>query len=73
MLIARAGIKRSHADQMFDIIVFVLMTAFMLLCLYPLYFIIIASISEPNDVLNGRVILLPSGITFDGYARIFRD
>jgi putative aldouronate transport system permease protein len=58
---------------MFDIIVFILMTAFMLICLYPLYFILIASISDPNNVLNGKVILFPSGVTFDGYARIFRE
>lgn len=72
-LVARTGIKRSRQDFIFDIIVYAVMTVFMLLCLYPLYFIIIASISEPNDVLNGRVILFPSGITLDGYARIFRD
>jgi len=72
-LVAQTKIKRSRQDLIFDVIVYAVMTIFMLLCLYPLYFIIIASISEPNDVLNGRVILLPSGITFDGYARIFRD
>jgi len=49
------------------------MTVFMIICLYPLYFILIASISDPNQVLNGKVILFPSGTTFDGYARIFRD
>ena len=66
-------IKRSRSDVIFDAVVFGLMTVFMIICLYPLYFILIASISDPNEVLNGKVILLPGGITFDGYARIFRD
>ena len=65
--------KRSRADLVFDVVVYTLMTIFMLICLYPLYFILIASISDPNDVLIGRVILLPSGATLDGYTRIFRD
>jgi putative aldouronate transport system permease protein len=70
---ARSKIRRSRADKLFDVSVFTLMTVFMLVCLYPLYFIVIASISDPNHVLNGKVIFFPSGVTFDGYARIFRE
>ena len=72
-MILGTGMKRSRGDLLFDIIVYILMTTFMLICLYPLYFILIASISDPDQVLNGKVILFPSGITLDGYARIFRD
>jgi len=41
-----------------------------LLVIYPLYFIIIASISDPDAVLGGRVVLLPVDITFSGYQKI---
>jgi putative aldouronate transport system permease protein len=41
--------------------------------LYPLYFIVIASISDPNKIYSGDVWLLPQSITFDGYKRIFSD
>ena len=40
---------------------------------YPLYFIVIASISDPNAVYEGKVWLFPSGVTFEGYERIFAD
>ena len=70
---ASIRIKRSRADLIFDIIVFIIMTAVMFACLYPLYFILIASISDPNEVMNGNVILFPSGVTFEGYARILRE
>lgn len=40
--------------------------------LYPLYFIIIASISNPDEVLAGHVIVCPIGINFDGYIKIFQ-
>lgn len=41
--------------------------------IYPLYFIMIASFSDPNRIYEGDVWLLPRDITFEGYARIFRD
>ena len=41
-----------------------------LIVLYPLYFIIIASISDPDAVLAGKVVLAPVDITFSGFAKI---
>lgn len=41
--------------------------------LYPLYFILIASVSEPAAVANGQALLWPSGFNLDGYARLLSD
>ena len=41
-----------------------------LIVIYPLYFIIIASISDPDAVLAGRVYLYPEKITFSGFSKI---
>jgi len=49
------------------------MTVFLILCLYPLYFVLIASISDPQYVLTGNVILFPRGVSLEGYMRILRD
>ena len=38
--------------------------------IYPLYFIIIASISDPDAVLAGRVYLYPENITLSGFSKI---
>ncbi len=38
--------------------------------IYPLYFIIIASISDPDAVLAGRVYLYPEKITLSGFSKI---
>ena len=38
--------------------------------LYPLYFIIIASISDPDAVLAGKVFLYPVSITLSGFSKI---
>lgn len=54
------------------IVVFLSITAFIVV-VYPVYFIIIASISDSNMVNQGQVILLPKKINFYGYNQIFRD
>ena len=41
-----------------------------LIILYPLYFIVIASISDPDAVLGGEVVLYPVRITLEGFAKI---
>lgn len=45
----------------------------MLLVLFPLYFVLIASFSDPNYIYSGEVWLFPKGFTLDGYERIFSD
>ncbi|MTH08252.1 ABC transporter permease subunit [Turicibacter sanguinis] len=45
----------------------------MLVVLFPLYFIVIASISDPVLVQSGEVLFWPKGITFEGYKMIFQD
>lgn len=40
---------------------------------YPLYYVLIASVSNPYDVYAGKTFLLPSGFTLDGYKAVFAD
>lgn len=64
------GISKSGADKAFDILNYIILTIFLLIVAYPLYFILIASVSNPTDVYAGKVILWPSGFTLEGYQRI---
>ncbi|QNK58199.1 carbohydrate ABC transporter permease [Paenibacillus sp. PAMC21692] len=41
--------------------------------LYPLVYIVSASISNPQLVNSGQVVLLPKEITFEGYQRVFQN
>lgn len=45
----------------------------LIVVLYPLYFVIIASVSDPQMVYAGKVTLFPRGISLEGYERLFRD
>lgn len=62
--------KRSVFDRNFDRVVLVLLLFFLFLVAYPMYFVIIASISNPSDVSMGRVVLWPRGFTLAGYQKV---
>ncbi|MCK0471764.1 carbohydrate ABC transporter permease [Halalkalibacter sp. APA_J-10(15)] len=66
-------IKRTKEDKIFDVINISLLTIMLLAILYPLYFIVIASISNPDRIFAGDVWLYPLEVTFEGYTRIFQD
>ena len=46
----RAKISETRADRVFDIMNYVILTICLLVVAYPLYFIVIASISEKDSV-----------------------
>ncbi len=57
----------------FKIVLFAVCAFIFLLVAYPLYFIIIASISDSTLVATGKVLLFPKGTSLFGYGEIFKD
>ena len=70
---AAAAIRQTSADKRFGVYCYVFVAVLLIIVLYPLIFICSASISDPMLVSSGQVLLLPRGITFDGYKRVFQD
>lgn len=66
-------IDRSIGDRIFDVINYVLLTLVMLIVLYPLLFVLSASVSNPETVLRGEMWLIPKQINFDAYVKIFQN
>ena len=64
------AIRRTKSDKVFDVIVYIVLVFLLLLILYPLYFIVIASVSDPVATRVGKVIVFPSGFTLDGYKKV---
>lgn len=64
---------KSTTDRIFDIfnIAFMILIVFMML--YPLYFTVIASISNPDAVAAGNVFLVPTGFTLNAYRYVFQN
>lgn len=69
----KTKVRRSRENIIFDWLNYILLGAFLIIIIYPLYFVVIASISDPSRVLNGEVIWLPKNITFVGYQKVFAD
>jgi putative aldouronate transport system permease protein len=69
----RTTVKESFLDRIFLIGIYSILTLVILAILYPLYFTVIASFSDPQAVYQGRVILLPKGFTVEGYQRLMMD
>ncbi len=65
--------RQSRSDMLFNLINGFFMCLVVVLMVYPLYFIVIASFSDPTKVNAGKVVLFPQGIMFDGFKAIFRD
>lgn len=65
--------KKSIGEKAFDVLMYGCIGISILLILYPLYFILIASISDQNLVANGRVFLIPKGIQYGGFKRVFEN
>ena len=66
-------VRDSFEDQVFNAVNVLIMLIVLIIVLYPLYFIVIASFSDPTLVNSGQVLLFPKGITLEGYQRMFRN
>lgn len=69
MFIKNINIK----DKVFDTVNIALLTIIMLIVIYPLIYVISASLSNPDLVNSGKVWLFPRDIMLEGYTRVFRN
>ncbi len=66
-------IKESNSDRIFGIVVNILVAIIAFMMLYPLYFVVIASVSDPFDVVRGRVFLTIKNFTLESYQYVFKN
>lgn len=63
----------TKTDKIFTAGIYVILGIITFLVLYPLYFVIIASISDPKEIAAGAVMILPKGFNAEGYITVFKD
>ena len=61
------------SDKTSDIVLVILTALIMLIIAYPLYYVLVASVSDPYDVYAGKTFLLPSQFTLEGYKAVFAN
>ena len=67
------GQRLSREDRIFDVIVIVVLFLGVVVTVYPLYFVLCASLTDPDIVNRGEVLLYPRNITLQGYQYILRN
>ena len=66
-----ARIRSSRIDRIYNAVNTFLLGVLLIIVAYPLYFIVIASFSDPSAVGTGHVLFFPKGLNLEGYQRIF--
>jgi putative aldouronate transport system permease protein len=69
-VIHRNRIKETRVDMVYDVLNIIMLSTLLLVVLYPLYFVIIASFSTPSMVSTGKVIFWPDKLNLEGYKMI---
>lgn len=65
------AIRMSRQDRIFVWTIDVLMILLAFITLYPLVYVVSSSISSPEAILAGKVILLPVDFSLEGFQRVF--
>ncbi|MEC0124953.1 carbohydrate ABC transporter permease [Paenibacillus pabuli] len=65
-------VKRRSRITIAEAILYAFAILFLIAVIYPIYFIIIASFSDPSAVANGQVWVFPKGFTLEGYKELLR-
>jgi len=67
------NIRTAPDDIVFNVIVYAFIVFILFITVYPLYFVLIASFSDPLKVTGGQVFLTIKGFTTEAYRRVFND
>ena len=69
-------IKKNHireGSRTADVIIYAVAILLALVCLYPVYYVLILSLSDPRAAATMQVYWLPKGFYLGGYEKIFSD
>ena len=65
--------RRINSNSVFTAVIYTVAIVMGLLWLYPLIFVVSASFSDPQALLDGKVVLFPVGFNLDAYKYIFAN
>lgn len=64
--------KMSREEVLYHILICPIFIFLLLICAYPFYYLLICTISDSQLVDLGKIILIPKGINFKSYIKIFQ-
>lgn len=70
---ALTHINNCAQDKVFMTVLHVVLAFVLIVVIYPLLFVVFASMSDPQYVNSGALLLYPKGFNLLGYQQVFRD
>jgi len=64
--------KKTLSDRIFDVCNVSFMVILLIIFVWPLWFVVIASVSDPKLVLAGEVLIFPKGLNINGFIKILQ-
>ncbi|MGI6184294.1 MAG: carbohydrate ABC transporter permease [Candidatus Fimadaptatus sp.] len=65
--------RMTRGDKVFETVNCIFLGIITVIILYPLIYVLSASISDPMSVTSGKMLLWPVDITMDNYAEVFKN
>ena len=67
-------VKRTPSQVVFDIVNHIFLTCLIVITIYPVLYVIAASLSDPNEVMKaGGLLAWPRGFTTETYGLVFQN
>ena len=67
-------VKKTASQKVFDVLNHTFLLLLVLLTLYPCIYVVVASLSDPNEVLkSGGLMVWPKGFQLDTYKLVFQN
>lgn len=64
--------RKTLSDRIFDVCNVAIMVLLLIIFVWPLWFVVIASVSDPKLVLAGEVLIFPKGLNINGFIKILQ-
>ena len=64
--------RKTLSDRIFDVCNVSIMVLLLIIFIWPLWFVVIASVSDPKLVLAGEVLVWPKGLNINGFIKILQ-
>lgn len=65
--------RLSYGDRIVNFLFYIILAFFMLICFYPIWYVLVASISDGTYVNSGALIILPKDVQFTAYKYAFEQ
>ena len=66
-----SAIRPTKGDRVLDVFIIVTLVIVGILATYPIWLVLIASVSDPANISMGKVWLLPKGLNLDAYRKLY--